>query len=74
MPPPVAVTVTVAAPTAAVELADRVRVEDPEPGAAIEVGLNPAVTPEGRPEVDNDTAELKPPDMVVDIVELPEPP
>lgn len=74
MPPPVPVTVTVAIPTAAVELADSVRVADPEPGAAIEVGLNAAVTPDGRPEADSDTAELKPPDKVVDIVELPEPP
>jgi len=73
-PPPVAVTVTVAAPTVADELADRVRVDDPEPGAAIDDGLKPAVTPEGRPEADNDSAALNPPDIVVDIVEFPEPP
>jgi hypothetical protein len=72
LPPPVAVIVIVAAPTAAAELADNVRVADPEPGAAIEVGLNAAVTPEGRPEADNDTAELKPPEIAVEIVVLPE--
>jgi hypothetical protein len=74
LPPPVAVIVIVAAPTAADELADNVRVADPEPGAAIEAGLNAAVTPEGRPDADNDTAELKPPEIAVEMVELPEPP
>src|SRR5262245_25398501 len=74
VPPPVAVTVRVWAPTVAVEPADMVSVADPEPGAAIDEGLKPAVTPEGRPEADNDKAELKPPEIVLEIVELPEAP
>ena len=56
----------------AVALAVKVRVELPLPGAAIEVGLKLAVTPEGRPEADNAIAELKPPLTVVEIVLLPE--
>ena len=46
-PPPAAVTVTVAVPVVAVLLAERVSVELPLPGAAIEVGLKLAVTPDG---------------------------
>src|SRR5262249_47697571 len=73
-PPPVAVTVTAAVPTGADELTDRVRVADPEPGAAIDDGVKPAFTPDGRPEADNDNAALKPPDIEVEIVEPPEAP
>src|SRR5215469_15065229 len=73
-PTPVAVIVMVAVPIVAAALADSVRVADPEPGAAIDDGLKPAVTPEGRPEADKDTAELKPPEIVLEIVELPEAP
>jgi hypothetical protein len=46
-------------------------VEDPEPGAAIDVGLKAAVAPVGSPEADSETAELNTPDMVVEIVEVP---
>lgn len=74
MPPPVAVTVTLAVPVVAVELAANVRVELPLPGAAIDVGLKLAVTPVGRPEADKETALLKPPLTVVVRVLLPEPP
>lgn len=70
-PPPVAVTVTLVVPAVAVLLAVNVSVELPLPGAAIEAGLKLAVTPEGNPETDNDTAELKPPLTVVEIVVLP---
>ena len=73
-PPPVAVMVTVDVPVVAVLLAVNVSVELPLPGAAIEVGLKLAVTPDGRPEADRATAELKPPLIVVEIVELPEAP
>ena len=72
--PPVAVTVTFTVPVVAVLLAERVRVELPLPGAAIEAGLKLAVTPAGRPEADKETAELKPPLTVVETVELPEVP
>jgi len=71
--PPLAVTVMFAVPVA-VLLAERVRVELPLPGAAIEAGLKPAVTPAGNPDADNATAELKPPLTVVEIVELPDVP
>ena len=46
-------------------------VEVPEPGAAMEVGLNPTVTPVGCPVADSAIAELKPPETVVVIVEVP---
>lgn len=66
--PPLALTVIVEVPAAAVLAAVKVSVELPEPGAAIEAGLKAAVTPEGRPLAENDTAELKPPETVVEIV------
>src|SRR5437773_2137221 len=49
-------------------------VELPEPGAAIELGLKLTVVPAGCPEADSATAELNPPDTVVVMVEVPEPP
>jgi len=70
-PPPVAVTVRVYIPVAAVEPTAMERVELPEPGAAIEVGLRVAVTPVGAPETERETAELNPPYTLVVIVELP---
>src|SRR5207302_1752277 len=72
MPPPVAVTVTFVVPVVAVLLAAKVRVELPLPGAAMDVGLKLAVTPEGRPEADSAIAELNPPLTVVEMVVLPE--
>lgn len=74
MPPPVAVTVTLVVPVVAVLLTEKVRVELPFPGAAMLPGLKLAVTPEGRPEADNEIAELKPPLTEVEIVLVPEPP
>ena len=70
-PPPVAVTVTVAVPVVAVLAAERVSVELPLPGAAMEVGLKLAVTPAGSPEAESETAALKPPLTLVVMVLLP---
>ena len=53
-------------------LALTVIVDVPAPGAAMELGLNDTVTPLPPPEADKLIAELKPPDMFVVIVELPE--
>jgi hypothetical protein len=41
----------------------------PEPGAAKEVGLKLAVTPEGRPDADRETAESKLP-ATVEVMEV----
>jgi hypothetical protein len=70
-PPPVAVKVTVDVPVTAVLLAVKVSVELPLPGAAIDVGLKLAVTPEGKPEAERESAELNPPLTVVESVVLP---
>ena len=51
-----------------------VRVEDPEPGAAIDVGLNAAEVPAGRPDALKATAELNPPETAVVMVLVPLPP
>jgi hypothetical protein len=66
--------VTVDVPIVAVLLALNVNVELPEPGAAIEAGLKEAVTPAGSPVAESDTAELKPPETVVEIVVVFVPP
>ena len=73
-PPPVALTVTLNVPAAATLLAEIVSVELPLPGAAMEVGLKLAVTPDGKPEADSETAELKPPPVVMEIVLVAEAP
>ena len=73
-PPPVAVTVTVEAPAVAVLLAVKVNAELPLPGAAIGLALKLAVTPEGKPETDRETAELNPFETAVEIVLETEPP
>ena len=70
--PPVAVTVTFAVPVVAVVVAENVSVELPLPGAAMDAGANAAVTPAGNPDADSETAELKPPVTVVEIVLVPE--
>ena len=46
-------------------------VDDPEPGAPIEVGLKVTPPPEGRPDADREIDELKLPSAVVEIVVLP---
>lgn len=69
--PPVPVTVIAYVPVAVVEATVIVNVEVPEPGAAIDVGLKPTVTPVGRPDAVKPMAALKPPETAVVIVELP---
>src|ERR1700733_15125615 len=69
--PPVPVMVIVETPVAAVEATVMFIVELPEPGAAIEAGLKETVTPDGWPVAERATAELKPPETAVVIVELP---
>ena len=54
-------------PAAAVPEA-RVRVDEPVPGAAIDVGLKLAVAPEGTPDTERATAEVKLPTAVVETV------
>ena len=71
-PPPFAFTVTFVVPVVAVLAAEKVRVELPLPGAAIEAGLKLAVTAGGRPDADKDTVELNPPLTVLETVVLPE--
>src|SRR5438105_2279199 len=73
-PPPVPVTVTLYVPAGVDAPAMMVIVDEPEPGAAIEVGLKLAVAPVGSPLADSATAALKPPETVVLIVEVPEVP
>ncbi len=46
-------------------------VEEPDPGAAMDVGLKLMVTPAGWPEADKAIAELKPPETVVVMFEVP---
>jgi hypothetical protein len=58
-------------PIVVVEATVRVRVEVPEPGATIDMGLKLAVTPAGRPVADKAMEELKPPAWVVMIVDVP---
>ena len=48
-----------------------VMVELPEPGAGIGLGLKLTVVPEGMPEAERVIALLKPPLMVVVMVEVP---
>ena len=47
-------------------------VDDPEPGAGMELGLKLTVTLLGWPLADKEMAELKPPEIVVVMVEWPE--
>ena len=56
------------------KLAVSVSVELPPPGAANEDGLKVAVAPDGKPVADNVTVELKFPERVEVIVDVPRPP
>ena len=70
LPPPAAVMVMVREPRAAlVTLA--VMVEEPEPGAAMVVGLKEMVSPVSCPEAERVIGELKPPATVVVILTEP---
>jgi hypothetical protein len=71
MPPPVPVTVMEYVPVAVVDATVRVAVDVPEPGAAMDVGLKPTVTPVGCPLAVNATAESNPPETAVVMVEDP---
>lgn len=71
-PPPVPVTTIEYVPVAVVDATVMVMVEVPEPGAAMDVGLNATVTPVGWPDAVNATAALKPPETAVVIVDVPE--
>jgi hypothetical protein len=57
---------------ATVEATEIFIVDVPAPGAAIGVGLNETVTPEGCPLAESAMAELKPPETVVVTVHWPE--
>ena len=71
MPPPIPVMVIGYVPVAVFDATVRVTPEEPDPGAAIDVGLKPAVTPEGWPDADSAIAELKPPEMVAATADEP---
>ena len=72
MPPPVAVMVIVRVPVAALDFVLMVIVEVPDPGAAIDVGLNVMVSRLSSPEAERLMGELKLPDATVVMVTLPE--
>jgi len=71
-PPPAPVTVMVWLPVLAPAATLMVIVDVPEPDV-MAVGAKLTVTPDGRPEANKETVELKPPVPVVVIVEVPEP-
>jgi hypothetical protein len=71
-PPPVPVTVMVRVPVRARLLTLTVIVEEPAPGAATELGLRLMLTLVPPPEADKLIAELKPPEIAVVMVDVPE--
>ena len=71
-PPAVPVTVTVSAPTLALLLTVTVMVEDPVPGAAMDLGLKLTLRPLPLTEADKLIDELKPFKDVVLIVDEPD--
>lgn len=72
MPPPFAVMVIVRVPVAARLPAVTVMVELPDPGAAMGLELKVAVWELPSPEAERVIAELKPPEMAVVIVAVPD--
>lgn len=73
-PPPLPVIVIVRVPVVALRFTVTVIVDVPEPGAAIELGLKLTLTRDPWPLADKPIAELKPPEIAVVIVDLPEVP
>ena len=71
-PPPLPVIVMVWFPSLALLPTVTVMVDVPEPGAAMELGLKVTVWALPCPEADKVIAELKPPEIAVVIVEVPE--
>ena len=71
MPPPLPVTVMGYVPVGVLAPTVMVMVELPAPGAGIVCGLKLTVVPDGMPEADRLIALLKPPLIVVLMVELP---
>ena len=71
MPPPLPVTVMGYVPVGVLPPTVMVMVELPEPGAGMVCGLKLTVVPEGTPEAERLIALLKPPLIVVVIVEVP---
>jgi hypothetical protein len=61
-------------PVAVVVPAVTVKVEEPEPGAGIDAGAKLPLAPEGSPEIDSETAELKLPLTLVEMPAVCEPP
>jgi hypothetical protein len=70
-PPPVPVMVMLYVPAATVDATVNVAVEVPDPGAAIDDGLKPTVTPLGMPDAVSATAASNPFDTVEVIVNDP---
>ena len=70
-PPPLPVTVIGYVPTGVLLPTVMVIVEVPAPGAGIGLGLKLTVVPDGTPEADKPIALLKPPLMVVVMVDVP---
>src|SRR5271166_3640671 len=71
IPPPLPVTVMGYVPVGVLLLTVIVMLELPAPGAGMVWGLKLTVVPEGIPEADRLIALLKPPLMVVVIVDVP---
>ena len=71
-PPPLPVIVMVWFPSVALLPTLTVMVDFPEPGAAMELGLKVTVWAAPCPEADRLIAELKPPEIVVVMVAVPE--
>src|SRR5271165_2497255 len=71
IPPPLPVTVMGYVPAAVPDPTVMFMVELPEPGAGMGLGLKLTVVPDGTPDADRLIALLKPPLIVVVIVDAP---
>ena len=71
IPPPLPVTVMGYVPTGVLAPTVIVIVEPPDPGTGIGLGLKLTVVPEGTPDADRAIALLKPPLIVVVMLEVP---